>query len=80
MSSEGPITDRERRYVLFRSEIGPSELNAIKYFVDTYRWAEEEGVEIFWFSSFDEAWKVDKEGDVGAYWGLWDKDGVPKYF
>ena len=58
----------------------PSEINAIKYFIDTYRWAEEEGVEIFWFSSFDEAWKVDREGDVGAYWGLWDKDGVPKYF
>jgi exo-beta-1,3-glucanase (GH17 family) len=58
----------------------PSEENAIKYFVDTYRWAEEEGIEIFWFSSFDEAWKVDREGDVGAYWGLWDKDGNPKYF
>ena len=20
------------------------------------------------------------EGDVGAYWGLWDKDGNPKYW
>jgi exo-beta-1,3-glucanase (GH17 family) len=57
----------------------PSFENAIKYFIDTYRWAEEDGVEIFWFSSFDEAWKVDREGDVGAYWGLWDKDGKPKY-
>ena len=28
----------------------------------------------------DEAWKVDKEGDVGAYWGIWDKDGNPKYY
>ncbi len=58
----------------------PSESNAIKYFIDTYRWAEEDNIEIFWFSSFDEAWKVDREGDVGAYWGLWDKDGSPKYF
>ena len=57
----------------------PSFENAIKYFVDTYRWAEEDGVEVFYFSSFDEAWKVDAEGDVGAYWGLWDKDGKPKY-
>ncbi|MEM7431886.1 MAG: glycosyl hydrolase family 17 protein [Pseudomonadota bacterium] len=57
----------------------PSLHNAIKYFVDTYRWAEQDNIEIFWFSSFDEAWKVDKEGDVGAYWGLWDKDGNPKY-
>ena len=57
----------------------PSFENAIKYFVDTYRWAEAEGIEIFYFSSFDESWKVGAEGDVGAYWGLWDKDGVPKY-
>ena len=53
--------------------------NAIKYLVDTYRWAAAEGPEIFYFSSFDESWKVDAEGDVGAYWGLWDKDGQPKY-
>jgi len=58
----------------------PSEETAIKYFIDTYRWAEQESIEVFWFSSFDEAWKVDREGDVGAYWGLWDKDGKPKYF
>ena len=57
----------------------PSFENAIKYFVDTCQWAEEDGVEVFYFSSFDEAWKVDAEGDVGAYWGLWDKDGNPKY-
>ncbi len=57
----------------------PSEDNAMKYFIDTYRWAQEEGIEIFYFSSFDEAWKVDKEGDVGAYWGLWDEDGNLKY-
>jgi exo-beta-1,3-glucanase (GH17 family) len=57
----------------------PSVENAIKYFINTYQWAEEEGVEIFYFSAFDETWKVDKEGDVGAYWGLWDKDGNLKY-
>ena len=57
----------------------PSFENAIKYFVDTYQWAEQDGIEIFYFSSFDETWKVDAEGDVGAYWGLWDKDGNPKY-
>lgn len=57
----------------------PSFENAIKYFIDTYRWADEDGVEIFWFSAFDETWKVESEGDVGAYWGLWDKNGQPKY-
>ncbi len=58
----------------------PSFENAVKYFVDTYPWAEEDGVEVFYFSSFDENWKVGAEGDVGAYWGLWDKDGKPKYW
>ena len=57
----------------------PSFENAIKYFIDTFQWAEEDGVDVFYFSSFDETWKVDAEGDVGAYWGLWDKDGNPKY-
>jgi len=57
----------------------PSFENAIKYFIDTCQWAEQDDIEIFYFSSFDETWKVDAEGDVGAYWGLWDKDGNPKY-
>ena len=57
----------------------PSVENALKYFINTYQWAEEEGIEVFYFSSFDETWKVEKEGDVGAYWGLWDKDGNLKY-
>ncbi len=57
----------------------PSYENALKYFINTYLWAEEEGIEIFYFSSFDETWKVADEGDVGAYWGLWDKDGKLKY-
>jgi len=57
----------------------PSFENAIKYFVDTFQWAEQDNVEIFYFSSFDETWKVEAEGDVGAYWGLWDKDGKLKY-
>ena len=58
----------------------PSFENAVKYFIDTCRWSEEENIEIFYFSSFDESWKVGAEGDVGAYWGLWDKDGQPKYW
>jgi exo-beta-1,3-glucanase (GH17 family) len=57
----------------------PSFEHAIRYFINAYQWAEEEGVEIFYFSSFDEPWKTADEGDVGAYWGLWDKDGQLKY-
>lgn len=57
----------------------PSYTNAIRYFLNTYQWAAEDDIEIFYFSSFDEDWKTDDEGDVGAYWGLWDKDGRLKY-
>lgn len=57
----------------------PTVENAIKYFLGTYQWAEEENIEIFYFSSFDEAWKIDKEGGVGPHWGLWDHKGVLKY-
>lgn len=58
----------------------PSNENAIKYFINAYTWASEEKIDIFYFSSFDETWKVGAEGDVGAYWGLWDKDGNLKYY
>lgn len=57
----------------------PSYQNAISYFVDSYHWAQEEGIDLFYFSSFDEDWKVADEGDVGAYWGILDKDGNHKY-
>lgn len=57
----------------------PSYEHALEYFIRTYQWAYEEGIEIFYFSSFDESWKLGDEGDVGAYWGLWDADGNPKF-
>lgn len=57
----------------------PSYENAIKYFINAYNWAKQDDIEIFYFSSFDETWKIGAEGDVGAYWGLWDKDGNLKF-
>jgi exo-beta-1,3-glucanase (GH17 family) len=57
----------------------PSVEGAMRYFVDTQRWARQDDVEVFYFAAFDEAWKVGAEGDVGAYWGLWDANGLPKY-
>ena len=58
----------------------PSRLNAMKYFVDAVQWTQSEGIDLFYFAGFDESWKIEKEGDVGAYWGMWDKDGQPKYY
>ncbi|MEN8887081.1 MAG: glycosyl hydrolase family 17 protein [Winogradskyella sp.] len=47
--------------------------NAIKYFVNAQVWATMANIDMFYFSSFDESWKIGDEGDVGAFWGLWDK-------
>ena len=52
---------------------------AMKYFIDTIRWTEENDIPIFYFSSFDESWKTGDEGDVGAFWGLWDKNENLKF-
>ena len=57
----------------------PSEENAIRYFLNAQHWAHTDDVDMFYFSSFDESWKVGAEGDVGAYWGLWDKNEKLKY-
>ena len=57
----------------------PSEAGAMRYFVETSAWAARDDAEVFYFAAFDEAWKVGAEGDVGAYWGLWDKLGQAKY-
>jgi len=57
----------------------PSFNNAIQYFINAQQWSKDDEIEMFYFSSFDESWKMDGEGDVGAYWGLLDKDGNLKY-
>lgn len=57
----------------------PSELNAMKYFITTQEWAKNNAIELFYFSSFDESWKVKQEGTVGAAWGIWDKDEKLKF-
>jgi len=53
--------------------------NTMKYFINTQAWSAKDDIEVFYFSSFDESWKVGAEGDVGAYWGLWDKNENLKF-
>jgi glucan 1,3-beta-glucosidase len=57
----------------------PSFSNAIRYFVNAQNWSKEDSIDLFYFSSFDEMWKINGEGDVEAFWGLWDKDEKLKY-
>ena len=60
-------------------EAAPSSDNAMKYFINTSNWVKQEGINMFYFSSHDESWKVHHEGDVGERWGLWDKNEKSKY-
>lgn len=57
----------------------PSRENAMKYFIDAQSWSDKANIDMFYFSSFDESWKAGPEGDVGAYWGLWDKNESLKF-
>ena len=57
----------------------PSHENALKYFINTQLWSQDHNIEIFYFSSFDESWKKGAEGEVGAYWGVWDSNGKLKF-
>ena len=56
-----------------------SKENAMQYFINAQKWSSSADIEMFYFSSFDESWKVGSEGDVGAYWGLWDKNEKLKF-
>lgn len=57
----------------------PGAINFKKYFINTQLWAKRDDIEVLYFTSFDESWKVGAEGDVGAYWGIWDKDENLKF-
>ncbi len=57
----------------------PSVRNALLYALNTFAWTQEEGLELFYFSAFDETWKAGPEGGCGPHWGFWDKEGRAKY-
>ena len=56
----------------------PSLRNMLLYLLNVALWTDDEELPLFWFSGFDEGWKVGAEGDAGAYWGLFDADGGSK--
>lgn len=57
----------------------PGYENALKYFINAQAWSQQEGIEMFYFSAFDEGWKVGAEGSVGAFWGIWDANEQRKF-
>jgi len=59
-------------------EAMPSLRNMLLYLLNIALWTDDEELPLFWFSAFDEAWKIGPEGDCGAFWGLWDAEGESK--
>jgi glycoside/pentoside/hexuronide:cation symporter, GPH family len=57
----------------------PSDEHAMRYFIDAQQWGRSEGIKLFYFSTFDEPWKLGQEGEVGTRWGLWDKNEQLKF-
>jgi exo-beta-1,3-glucanase (GH17 family) len=60
-------------------EAVPSVENALLYALNTFKWTAQQGLDLFYFSAFDEDWKAGPEGGCGPHWGFWDKHGNRKY-
>lgn len=56
----------------------PSRINQERFMRDFLTRAQDEGVDYFIVEAFDQPWKRNIEGSVGAYWGFFDKDRKPK--
>jgi GPH family glycoside/pentoside/hexuronide:cation symporter len=57
----------------------PSDVNVMRYVAEISEWGSSKNIDIFYFSSFDESWKIHSEGWAGTSWGLWDKNEEFKY-
>ena len=57
----------------------PSVEGALLYALNTFKWCAEDGIDLFYFSAFDEEWKAGPEGGCGPHWGFWDTQGKWKY-
>ncbi len=57
----------------------PSKENVMQYYIKAQLWAEKENIDLFYFASFDESWKIHFEGWAGTSWGLWDTNENFKY-
>jgi exo-beta-1,3-glucanase (GH17 family)/cellulose synthase/poly-beta-1,6-N-acetylglucosamine synthase-like glycosyltransferase len=56
-----------------------SESNEALFLRRFLAWAEREKTVYYIMEAFDQPWKRQNEGAVGAYWGVWDADRHPKF-
>lgn len=81
VAGDKPVLIAETGWPSSGSPVGqavPSPRNMALYALNVHAWADREDLPLFWFSAYDEAWKVDAEGDRGATWGFWDAHGELK--
>ncbi|HEY4112777.1 MAG TPA: glycosyltransferase family 2 protein [Rhizomicrobium sp.] len=68
-----PSEGRTRRYA------EPSLANEAYYVRSFVQFAMQKGWDYYIIEGFDQPWKAGSEGAVGAYWGLFDAEGHPKF-
>jgi exo-beta-1,3-glucanase (GH17 family)/cellulose synthase/poly-beta-1,6-N-acetylglucosamine synthase-like glycosyltransferase len=57
----------------------PSLANEAYFMRGFVQLAMEKGWDYYLLEAYDQPWKIGSEGAVGAYWGLFDADGNPKF-
>jgi hypothetical protein len=57
----------------------PSLENQKRFISELWRWSKLYDVQVLYFEAFDEPWKVNNEGPVGACWGIYDVNRAPKH-
>lgn len=51
----------------------PSHINAMKYFLNTQLWANDEDIDVFYYSSFDDTHKETAGAGPVTSWGIWNQ-------
>lgn len=57
----------------------PSQINQARFIRDFLNIANERDLDYYIVEAFDQTWKWNIEGSVGANWGLWNADRKPKF-
>lgn len=81
VAGDKPIVISETGWPTAGTPVGeavPSPANALIYALNAFEWTAEQDIPLLYFAAFDEVWKAGPEGDCGAYWGFWDKEGKRK--
>jgi hypothetical protein len=63
----------------WRQDAAPSLVNQVIYLRRFVALAQANHLDYNFFASFDQDWKYQNEGVVGASWGLWTVDRTPKF-